>query len=165
MRPTAARVREAIFSILGNDLGGLWVLDLFAGTGAMGLEALSRGAAFVVLVEQHPAALQLIERNLAACGSPRNVAVHRLDLSRGLGGLGKRGWRFDLVFLDPPYGEGLTDRCLALLGSGELLNSEATVVSEHAGREDLGPAYGCLQLCETRRYGSTAVSLFQRGKE
>jgi 16S rRNA (guanine966-N2)-methyltransferase len=164
LRPTAGRVREAIFSILGNDLTGLWVLDLFAGAGAMGLEALSRGATFVVLVDKHPTALQLIARNVAVCGNPQNVKVLGLDLSRGnrgLQGLTRRSWRFDIVFLDPPYRNGLSDTCLTLLGGGELLNPRATVVSEHAVDENLAPVYGCLRLSKTRRYGSTAVSLFR----
>ena len=165
LRPTADRVREAIFSILGNDLSGTRVLDLFAGTGAMGLEALSRGAAFVVLVEQHPAALRLIARNVAALGDPEQITVRKLDLSRGLRGLAHQGWQFDLVFLDPPYHLGLTESCLRDLGGGSLLAPRATVVSEQAVDENPAPAYGCLQLQDTRRYGSTAVSFYHREQE
>ena len=164
MRPTAERVREAIFNIVGFDLSELWVLDLFAGTGAMGLEALSRGADFVVMVDQHPSALRLIGRNLAACGNPQNVRVYRLDLRRGLRGFTRRGYLFDLVFLDPPYGRGLSQRCLEQLGKGVLLNPTATVVSEHAVEENLNSTYGCLQRQTVRRYGSTAVSFYRRGE-
>ncbi len=164
VRPTAERVREAIFNVLGSDLSELWVLDLFAGTGAMGLEALSRGAGFVVMVDQHPAAIKLIGRNLAACGNPQQVRVHRLDLRRGLKGLTYHGYCFDLVFLDPPYGQGLTQRCLEQLGTGKLLKPSATVVSEHAIDEDLTSTYGCLQRQTMRRYGSTAVSFYQGGE-
>jgi 16S rRNA (guanine(966)-N(2))-methyltransferase RsmD len=157
-------VREAVFSIIDADLGDLWVLDLFAGTGAMGLESLSRGAGFVVMVDQHPAALRLIGRNLAACGSPQNAKFYRLDLRRGLKVLLRQGYRFDLVFLDPPYGRGLGQRCLELLGNGTLLNPTATVVTEHAVEEDFASTYGCLQRQNIRRYGSTAVSFYQRGE-
>ena len=155
-------MREAIFSILGNDLSGTLVLDLFAGTGAMGLEALSRGAAFVVLVDQHPAALRLMARNLTALGNPEQVTVKKLDLTRGLRGLEHQRWQFDLVFLDPPYRLGLTEACLLDLGTGTLLNPRAVVVGEHAEDEDLAPKYGCLQLQDKRRYGSTAVSFYHR---
>ncbi len=165
VRPTADRVREAVFNILGTDFGELWVLDLFAGTGAMALEALSRGASFVVMVDQHPAALRLIGRNLATCGNPKNVKVYRLDLRRGLKALIRLGYRFDLVFLDPPYGRGLSQRCLEQLGNGALLNPSATVVSEHAIEEKLTSVYGCLQRRTMRRYGSTALSFYQRGNE
>jgi 16S rRNA (guanine966-N2)-methyltransferase len=164
LRPTADRVREAIFNILGYDLSELWVLDLFAGTGAMGLEALSRGAAFVVMVEQHPAAIRLIGRNLAGCGNPENVRVHKLDLRRGLKRLTDQNYSFDLVFLDPPYGRGLTQRCLEQLGTGKLLNEAATVVSEHSSDENLTSIYGCLHRQTMRVYGTTGVSFYSRGE-
>lgn len=161
LRPTADKVRQAIFNIIGNDLSELWVLDLFAGTGAMGLEALSRGAAFVVLVDQHPTAMRLIDRNLAACGNPQGVTRYKTDLCRGLKGLVRHAWRFDLVFMDPPYKQGLSQRCLEELGGGQLLNPEATVISEHDPGEHFATEYGCLQHQETRRYGNTAVSFYQ----
>jgi 16S rRNA (guanine966-N2)-methyltransferase len=164
LRPTADRVREAIFNILGYDLSELWVLDLFAGTGAMGLEALSRGAAFVVMVDQHPAAIRLIGRNLAACGNPENARVHKLDLRRGLKGLTNQEYSFDVVFLDPPYGRGWTQRCLEHLGTGKLLNEAATVVSEHASGENLTSIYGCLHRQTMRVYGTTGVSFYSRGE-
>ena len=165
VRPTADRVREAIFNILGIDLSGLWVLDLFAGTGAMALEALSRGAGFVVMVDQHPAALRLIGRNLATCGNPKNAKAYKMDLRRGLKGLVRRGYCFDLVFLDPPYGRGLSQRCLEQIGKGTLLNPSATVVSEHALEENFSSAYGHLQRQAVRRYGSTAVSFYRMGDD
>ena len=164
LRPTADRVREAIFNILGYDLSELWVLDLFAGTGAMGLEALSRGAGFVVMVDQHPAAIRLIGRNLAACGNPEHASVYKLDLRRGLRGLTDQNYSFDLVFLDPPYGRGLTQRCLEQLGTGKLLNAVATVVSEHATDEKLASTYGCLHRQTMRVYGTTGVSFYTRGE-
>ena len=164
VRPTADRMREAIFNIVGNDLSELWVLDLFAGTGAMGLEALSRGASFVVMVDQHPSALKLIGRNLAACGYPKNTKVYKLDLRRGLKGLRNQNYRFHLVFLDPPYGQGLNQRCLEQLGNGALLNPNATVACEHATEEELDSAYGCLQRQNMRRYGTSSVSFYSWGE-
>lgn len=164
VRPTAEKVREAIFNVLGPDLEEHSVLDLFAGTGAMGLEALSRGAGLVVMVDQHPAAINLISRNLAACGNPQQAKVFKLDLHRDLKGLTCHDYLFDLVFLDPPYGRGLTNRCLEHLGTGTLLKPGATVVAEHAVAVDLSSTYGCLQLRSVRRYGSTGVSFYQRGE-
>jgi 16S rRNA (guanine966-N2)-methyltransferase len=156
-------VREAIFSILGNDLGGTRVLDLFAGTGAMGLEALSRGAALVVLVDHHPPALRLIARNLATLGaSDEQVTIKRFDLGRGLSALAREGSEFDLIFLDPPYHLGLGGICLQDLGRGTLLAPRAVVVSEQAVDEQRAPAYGCLHLQDIRRYGSTAVAFYHR---
>jgi 16S rRNA (guanine(966)-N(2))-methyltransferase RsmD len=161
LRPTADRVREALFNIIGNRVSGRYVLDLFAGTGAMGLEALSRGASFVVFVDRHPAALQLISRNLVACGNPPSVRVIRQDLRRGLKGLMRQGWHFDLVFLDPPYRRGLGERCLMHLSSGALLTPWATVVSEHGVDENLAPAYGGLQRQMVRSYGTTLLSIYR----
>jgi 16S rRNA (guanine(966)-N(2))-methyltransferase RsmD len=131
----------------------------------MALEALSRGASYVVMVDHHPAALRLIGRNLAICGNPQNAKVYRLDLRRGLKPLIRQGRSFDLVLLDPPYGRGLNQRCLEQLGNGALLKPNATVVSEHAIGENLTAAYGCLQLQSTRRYGGTALSFYRRGNE
>jgi len=164
VRPTAEKVREAIFDILGPDLSELCVLDLFAGTGAMGLEALSRGASLVVMVDQHPAAMKLIKRNIAACDNPQHVKVVKFDLHRDLEGLSRHGYCFDLVFLDPPYGRNLSQRCLEQLGGGRLLKPDATVVAEHSIDDDLRASYGCLQLRSVRRYGSTGVSFYQRGE-
>jgi 16S rRNA (guanine966-N2)-methyltransferase len=155
-------VREAIFSILGNDLSGTRVLDLFAGTGAMGLEALSRGAALVVLVDHHPPALRLIARNLATLRASEQVTVKKFDLGRGLRGLARAGSEFDLIFLDPPYHLGLGESCLQDLGRGTLLATRAVVVSEQAVDEQRAPAYGCLHLQDIRRYGSTAVGFYHR---
>jgi 16S rRNA G966 N2-methylase RsmD len=116
------------------------------------------------MVDQHPGAVKLINRNLAACGNPQHARLFRLDLRRGLKGLRRRGYHFDLVFLDPPYGRGLGQRCLEQLGNGTLLNPTATVVSEHAIEENLTSTYGCLQRQNMRRYGSTAVSFYRRGE-
>jgi len=128
----------------------------------MGLEALSRGAALVVLVDQHSAALRLIARNAAALGASEQVTVKKLDLVRGLRGLAREGWEFDLIFVDPPYHLGLGEVCLQDLGRGTLLAPQALVVSEQAVDEQISRAYGCLQLQDMRRYGSTAVGFYRR---
>jgi 16S rRNA (guanine(966)-N(2))-methyltransferase RsmD len=130
----------------------------------MGLEALSRGAGFVVMVDQHPAAIRLIGRNLAACDNPEHARVYKLDLRRGPKGLTNQDYSFDLVFLDPPYGRGLTQRCLEQLGTGKLLKAAATVVSEHAIDENLTSTYGCLRRQTMRVYGTTGVSFYSRGE-
>ena len=130
----------------------------------MGLEALSRGAGFVVMVDQHPAAIRLIGRNVAACGNPEHARVYKLDLPRSLKGLTSQDYSFDLVFLDPPYERGLTQSCLEQLGTGKLLNAAATVVSEHAIDENLTSTYGCLHLETKRIYGTTGVSFYSRGE-
>ncbi len=120
-RPTSGRAREAIFSMLQDSLPGMRVLDLYAGSGALGLEAVSRGAARAVLVDRHPAAL---DRSVERLGSPPEVEVLRGDVADALHALTRRGERFDLVFCDPPYGAPRDARfpllALALVAPGGL---------------------------------------------
>ena len=106
IRPTAAKVREAVFNILGPWVHGVRVLDLFAGTGALGIEALSRGAAAAVFVEDHPGALKVLRRNLEALGLTEMTTVWPLPVAAALKKLAGRGEGFGLAFLDPPYGGG-----------------------------------------------------------
>ena len=141
-RPTAARVREAIFNILGPAVPEAQVLDLFAGTGALGIEALSRGAAQAVFVEDHPEALKALRRNLETLGLPDRSQVLPLPVAAALRKLAARGERFDLVFLDPPYGGGAAAATLGALAGSSLLLPEAWVVAEHSRRETLPEVVG-----------------------
>jgi 16S rRNA (guanine966-N2)-methyltransferase len=132
-RPTSDRAREAIFNILAHgipefELTGARVLDLFAGTGALGLEALSRGAAFCLLVEQEAEARALIRRNVEALGLTGVTKIFRRDATQ-LGPAGRNGG-FALAFLDPPYGQGLAERALASAAAGGWLAPGAIVVIE-----------------------------------
>jgi 16S rRNA (guanine966-N2)-methyltransferase len=157
IRPTPDRVREAVFDILG-EVSGQEVLDLFAGTGAMGLEALSRGASWCTFVDRGREALELTARNAALCGFA-NVEVIRADPSRGLRRLQERGRRYDLVFCDPPYGRGLVPKTLARLEASPLLAPEAVIVAEHAPTDAL-KGVGRLRPSESRRYGDVQITFF-----
>ena len=158
LRPTSDRVREAIFNLLinggyGNPVAGARVLDLFAGTGALGLEALSRGAAALTLVDDGATARGLIARNIALC---RCEAVHlRLDATRLPANAGPA---FGLVFLDPPYGKGLGEAALRSARAGGWIGPEALVVGEEG--EALLPPPGYEQL-DQRRYGDTFVTILR----
>jgi 16S rRNA (guanine966-N2)-methyltransferase len=159
-RPTAAKVREAVFDILGPAVTGAKVLDLFAGTGALGVEALSRGAALAVFVEDHPAALQVLRRNLADLGLLDRSMVWTLPVAAALKKLAGRADRFHLAFLDPPYGGGAAALALSALDSLDLLLPGARVVVEHSRRETLPEACGHLEQIEVRRYGDTQVAFY-----
>ena len=154
-RPTTDRVREALFSALGSrmDLAGARVLDLFAGSGALGLEALSRGARHATFVEAHGPTLAVARRNAAALGVQDRATFARADARAVLARTGPAA--FDLVLADPPYGlAGLAEipgAARAVLAEGGLL------VLEHDGRHDFADADGWRQ---SRAYGSTVVSLF-----
>jgi 16S rRNA (guanine966-N2)-methyltransferase len=153
-RPTADRVREALFSVLGEGAQGARVLDLFAGSGALGIEALSRGAAEATFVESSPAALRALKANLEALGA--SAEVHRGDARRFLGAASRAGRQYDLVFLDPPYrlaaalGRELSEALPAVLAPG------ATTVSESDRRAPLEIG---LPLHDERRYGDTLIRI------
>ena len=160
VRPTAAKVREAVFSILGPAMAGLRVLDLFAGTGALGIEALSRGAAEGVFVEDHPESLKVLRRNLEDLDLADRTTVWPLPVAAALKKLAGRGERFGLAFLDPPYGGGDAAAALTALASLNLLLPGARVVVEHSRRESLPEACGALTRLEVRRYGDTQVAFY-----
>lgn len=157
-RPTSARVREAVFSILG-DLSGARVLDLYAGSGALGIEALSRGAASVVLVEHDRAALACIRENLGAVGASNVARVLPVRVSAARKALGAEP--FDLVLCDPPWDalEAALD-VLSDLTRSSSLGASARVVLEHSAR-DQDPEVVGLVAVDRRRWGDTAVSFFE----
>ncbi|MCA8867077.1 MAG: 16S rRNA (guanine(966)-N(2))-methyltransferase RsmD [Rhodobacteraceae bacterium] len=161
LRPTSDRVRESIFNLLmnggyGNPVDGARVLDLFAGTGALGLEALSRGAEFVALMDNGRVAGDLIRRNLGLC---RLSADQAILLKRDATRPGQNDMpRFDLVFLDPPYGKGLGETALAAALVGGWLAPQALVVCEEAA--EMRPLPGYIRL-DARRYGDSWVTLLE----
>ncbi len=162
VRPTSDRVREAIFNILAHGLGvnleGARVLDLFAGTGALGLEALSRGAAYVLFVEDDAEARRLIRRNVETLGATGATRIYRRDATRpGEPGTLKP---FDVLFADPPYGKGLAKKALAAMAAGGWLVPGAIAVIEE--RADAGfTAPEGFALEDERSYGDTAVYFFR----
>jgi 16S rRNA (guanine966-N2)-methyltransferase len=159
-RPTAAKVREAVFSILGSALVGSRVLDLFAGTGALGIEAISRGATAAVFVEDHPEAVKALRRNLADLGLQDQTRLWPLPVTTALRKLAGKGERFGLAFLDPPYGGGTAVAALQVLASLDLLSAGASVVVEHSRRDSLPEESGHLRLTEVRGYGDTQVAFY-----
>ena len=161
-RPTAAKVREAIFNILGAAVAEARVLDLFAGTGALGIEALSRGAATAVFVEDQPSALKGLRRNLETLGLAERSQVLPLPVAAALRKLSARGAPFGLVFLDPPYGGEVAQATLAALAASPLLLPQAWVVAEHSRREALPETAGALRQQTLRRYGDTQVAIYVR---
>jgi 16S rRNA (guanine966-N2)-methyltransferase len=160
VRPTSDRVRESLFAALG-DPGGAQVLDLYAGAGTLGIEALSRGAERAVFVERSARSLAVLRRNLAELGLQARARTVRGDaaavLARWARHPAEEVGRFDLALLDPPYASGELDRALdALLASG-VLSPRATVVVESSKRHAWGPIAG-LVVVDERRYGDTRIT-------
>ena len=164
LRPTSDRLRETLFNILGPSVRGARVLDGFAGTGAIGIEALSRGAAHVTFIEKDPRAVMLIEANLASLGlGPRSSregshAIIRAGFADAVARL--NGEPFDLIIVDPPYGHDAADA--ALDAAGSLARPATRVVLEHAARYPPPAARGGLRLTRTVSAGDSALSFYER---
>jgi 16S rRNA (guanine(966)-N(2))-methyltransferase RsmD len=159
IRPTPERVREALFSILGEEINGARFLDVFAGTGALSAEALSRGASCAVLLEQGREALQLIAKNLESAGfSKEDWEVMVGDALASLRKLSRAGRRFDIVYLDPPYASEIGES--VLFEVAPLLAPEGIAILEHASRST-APVSDLLRVTETRKFGDTSISFYQ----
>jgi 16S rRNA (guanine966-N2)-methyltransferase len=168
LRPTSDRLRETLFNVLGPAVAGARFLDLFAGTGAIGIEALSRGTAEVVFIENHPPAVKLIRRNLESLGLRPGVTVLAVDALRGLEMLASGNKQaeagFDYIFLDPPYSSAdQYARVLEFLGSADLLVSGGSVVAEHRRSFKLPNQAGKLRRVRVLRQGDAALSFYRRG--
>ncbi len=159
VRPTADRVKEAVFSALQFELHDRRVLDLFAGSGALGLEAISRGASFCTFVERDSRALRALETNVKAAGFEDSVSIVEMDFREALK---ESVGPFDLVFLDPPYAAGFYDEALALLTERQLLSEDAIVIveSDRNHRDLTLPT--ALYLQKEKKYGSTTIKFLRR---
>lgn len=156
-RPVTDRVKESVFNIIGPELEGAAFLDLFAGTGAVGIEALSRGAAAATFVEKSPAAIAVIRENLAATGLAEAATVVRDDVFRYLRTTGEQ---FDIVYVAPPQYRGLWAETLKLLDGEGSAARDLVIVQIHP-KEYEGVALSRLVLEDTRRYGSTIVCFYR----
>ena len=161
LRPTSDRVRESVFDILQGTVEGSRVLDLFAGTGAMGIEALSRGALTTVFIENHPDSLDALRRNLAACRLEGISEILAKGVEGGLRFLEGRRGSFEFIFLDPPYGKGLARKTMGKLAESSLLNPETIIVAEHSPAEEVEEVFP-LERVDFRKYGSTRISFFRK---
>ena len=163
LRPTSERVRAAVFSALAS-LPTDWsrVLDLYAGTGAMGIEALSRGADWADFVEQNPRFCAIIKENLSRTGFGKQAKVYCLEVKKALSILKQK---YSLIFLDPPYDDPSLPSILNALTLSELVGPETIIVAEHSPRLGLESLYGGFELIKDLRHGDAAVSIFCFGGE
>ncbi len=165
LRPTSARVKEALFDILPHDLSGAKVLDLFAGTGNVTIEALSRGAAEAILVDSSNESGRAIRENLRRLGLADRTKVWIIPAIRAVKLLSRRGETFDVIFLDPPYEQRWVAPTVKAVAEGGLLRQTGVLIAEHGLREDLQSRYGAFVLVDQRRYGSTLLSFFRQEEQ
>ena len=172
VRPTADRVKESVFSILREQVVDANFLDLCAGTGSIGIEALSRGAKHVTFLERDPRCIEIIERNLRMCGlltefEARHYLLRR-DAVKGISDLDKQSAVFEVIYFDPPYGVGLVNGsqlytdCLELLAESSLLRVGGVLLVEHAKQYVVPDAVGSLKQSRQARYGDTVVSFYEK---
>jgi 16S rRNA (guanine966-N2)-methyltransferase len=165
IRPTSDKVREALFDILGDKITGSNFLDLYAGSGGVGLEALSRGADFAAFVEQNPAAIRIIKANVSRCGFERQTKIISASVRNALLKLSVSKVKFDIIFLDPPYESGLFPETLEQLADRQLLLPHSIIIAEHLSRSAHPVQFGDLMRYREKKYGQTGLSFYQLTKE
>ncbi|KOY13411.1 16S rRNA (guanine(966)-N(2))-methyltransferase RsmD [Paenibacillus xylanivorans] len=159
-RPTTDKVKEALFSMIGPYFEGGTALDLFAGSGGLGIEALSRGMDKAVFVDLESKSIEVIRANLKATKLEDQAAIYRNDAGRALKALAKRSTQFDLVFLDPPYRMKNGDELMLTMHELELLEPEATIVLEYESKYSYPEQFGPFEQTRKALYGETAVSIY-----
>ena len=165
IRPTTDKVREAIFNILSQPFSFKTVLDLFAGTGAMGIEALSRGAETAVFVDNDPKAVKIIKKNLELCRFTGRAKIINMGVQSALTFANKKRESFDLIFIDPPYLKSLTAVVLNYIADKRLLSADGLIVAESSKRMIWDGEVKGIELFDRRRYGDTVVSFYKNRRE
>ncbi len=165
IRPMRDQVRMALFNILTDVVVDSLFLDLFAGTGSVGLEALSRGAARAVFVDRGRDALQLLKQNVDELGVAERAEIIADDVFNALDRFDPESETFDLVFIGPPYGYDLAPKTLRQLGHGDVLAPDAIVITEVFKKESVSERYDDLHLFDERRYGDNRLILYRRGAD
>jgi 16S rRNA (guanine966-N2)-methyltransferase len=168
IRPTSDRVRSSIFNILGQRLSDCTTLDLFAGTGSLGIESLSRGSEKAVFIDKSSKALEIIKKNLSICGYESRSVVIKDELPKGLARLHDFGFsKFDLVFIDPPYKKEYIAPTIAKLIEEDLLAQNSRVVAESStnANQPFPRKVHNLELSLTRSYGSTLIAVYSNLRE
>jgi 16S rRNA (guanine966-N2)-methyltransferase len=160
LRPTMDRVKETLFNILQNDIEDRNVLDLFAGTGSLGIEALSRGAKSVVMVESHPQSLKIIRENLSSLKIEDGITVIPKDVFRFI--KSTQATSYEIVFIDPPFTEKLAHKVMTELGACTFIAPKAVVAIEAAKQERIDDDYPGFLLLDRRPFGDKSLSIFQK---
>ena len=164
LRPLTGQVKEALFNILVNKVAGARFLDLFAGTGSVGIEALSRGASVAFFVEMDRKVVQTLRENLEITGFSDKAEVFCLDVIKALAVMDRDGGKFDIIFIGAPYGDKVLEDALKKLSVTSILAEGGVVVAEHSARDKVTESYGELKKFRDARYGDTALSFYSTGE-
>lgn len=162
IRPTTERVKEAVFSMAAPYLEDALVVDLFTGTGNLGLEAISRGARYVIFGDKSRKSLALAERNIRHCGVLDKSTLILGDWEQVLRRIKQPQ---DVFFLDPPYADGILFDCIQKISESDMLTSEGIIVAEHSVKEDLPEDIGSFERLKRKRYGNIVISIYSKKSE
>ncbi len=165
VRPTADRIKESLFNIIRPIVCDAHVLDLFAGTGALGIEALSRGAQFVTFIDRNRECVSVVKSNLQHTGFAEQAEVYLSNFEDGLRRIAGMKRKYDLVFLDPPYGKGFEYKAVELLIYFNLIRTDGIIVIENEQKDILPETLNCLKRVDERGYGRTALNFYRKIKE
>lgn len=168
IRYTSDRVKKSLFSILADAVPGARFLDLYAGSGNIGIEAISRGAQSIAFVDLDPACARTISANLARCGlspKPPRIILLNMGMSRAMEYFRRRNMQFDIIFLDPPYHFGLVEKTLQEISACGILSTDGEVIAEHDIKENAPARAGILVMTRQKRYGTTLLSFYILAEE
>jgi len=167
MRPTSDKVREALFNIIAQSIPGSSVLDLFAGSGSLGLEALSRGAERAVFVDEEKRCVSTIRKNVSILEfEGKDAKIYRNDALKAVKKLSDSNSRFDIVFMDPPYYGDWVKKCLLCISKYDILNHPSLIICEHFKKDVVPEGAGSIKLERQARYGDTVLSIYaKKGNE
>lgn len=163
-RPTSGRVKESLFNMLTYMIRGSEVLDLFAGTGSLGIEALSRGAGRAVFIDKNAECYAAIRTNLENTGFAGRAEVYLMDFTEGIKRLSGKGRKFDLVLLDPPYNKNFIMETLNLLEKNDIIEVGGKITAEHGKSESLPERCGRFKAVDSRKYGDTMITIYNMVK-
>lgn len=161
-RPTLGSVKESLFSIIAPYIEGARFLDLFSGTGNIALEALSRGAEKAIMIEQDQEALKIIIENINALGFENRCRAYKNDVVRAVEILGRKGEKFDIIFMDPPYKQELCKKSLKAIEKADILAEDGLIICEHHMLEDLEDEMYGFKKADCRKYGKKTMTFYTK---
>jgi 16S rRNA (guanine(966)-N(2))-methyltransferase RsmD len=162
-RPTSDKVKGALYNIIAAYVEGSTVLDMFAGTGSLGIEALSRGAASAAFFDRSQQCCGIIKENLQHTKLTEKALVYNTDFSAGIEKMHREGHKFDIIIMDPPYNKNFIQEALKLLAINDIMMDDGIIIAEHSVMDKLPESCGKLKVIDTRKYGDTMITIYKDG--